>query len=220
MTDSTDNNKTEITPIRTLAFEYAKAPNYVCVVCHKHILSKSLCISTIERTNKKQKKRFVKPSNTTHFKCWTVPEEFRTHPKPLEVYRGFVGLKPSDKNKIERMKEAGAGTTWAALMAADEAEQQEKQQQEEEAQDDDKKKPESTKRKHKDNNDEDKDMTQALTGGQANKKKAKTAKSDIAIPIKKDEKESNKKKKAPKQLDKIHGEGFEEDLNNILNDFK
>lgn len=67
----TINDNTESQTIRTLAFEYAKAPNYQCLVCKKSILSRSLCIATIERTSKKQKKKLVKPTDTTHFKCWT-----------------------------------------------------------------------------------------------------------------------------------------------------
>jgi hypothetical protein len=72
----TIQTESQPTPIRTLAFEYAKAPNYQCLVCHKSILSRSLCIATIERTSKKQKKKLVKPTDTTHFKCWTGK---RTH---------------------------------------------------------------------------------------------------------------------------------------------
>jgi hypothetical protein len=114
------------------------------------------------------------------------------------------------------MKEAGAGTTWAALMAADEAEAQ--QQEEEQADEEGEQKPvKPTKRKRTDDT-EDKDMTQALTGAQAGAKKKVKAAPAQKDPVPK--KDPPKKKKAPKQLDAIHGEGFEDDFNKILDDFK
>ncbi|CAO3589194.1 unnamed protein product [Absidia cylindrospora] len=243
-TDATATKEVSTEPVRTLAFEYALSPNYQCNICRKSILRRTLCLNTIERANKKQKKKTLAPLDSCHFKCWIVPAEFKR--KPLEAFRGYSKLKDFDKKRMQRLYEAGPGSSWPAIVAADEeerlaAEEAEAEAAEAQQEGDFTKKPvqtqpKPTKRKAKDD-DEEHDMTKALTGAQlptqvtaTDKKAAATnKKAKKNTPIEENEsttakkEKTTKKKEAPKpavKLDDKLGEGFTDEFKKILEDFK
>ncbi|ORY98345.1 hypothetical protein BCR42DRAFT_430339 [Absidia repens] len=196
-TDATATKEDSTEPVRTLAFEYALSPNYQCNICGKSILRRTL--------------------------CWTVPAEFKR--KPLEAFRGYSKLKDTDKKKMQRLYEAGPGSSWPALMAADEEERlaaEEAEAEAAEAQQEEgnftkkavQNQPKPTKRKAMDD-DEEQDMTKALTGAQLptqanntttnpagiNKMKANTTnkKAKKNTPKKENESATAKKEKATKK---------------------
>ncbi|KAI8097747.1 uncharacterized protein BX664DRAFT_383984 [Halteromyces radiatus] len=210
MTESTE------TPIRTLAFLYAHTSNYKCIHCHKSILRKTLSIATLERKDKKQKKKTLEPINPIHFKCWTVPEDFTK--KPLHVYRGYQALKDTDKTRMQRLYEAGKGASWSALEAADEEARQAEQDEADIAAFDQDKSRKQKKRKH--NDEDNKDMTNALTGNQSSTNKKIKKKKETLQKKKKETSQKEVPTNPVAKLDEIHGKRFVDDFNKILEDFK
>ncbi|KAL0079524.1 hypothetical protein F4703DRAFT_1875076 [Phycomyces blakesleeanus] len=195
MADSTSSG-----PIITYCVEYAETQLSVCKSCNRVIPAKSLRVGELFRKNKKEKKKQAKYS-WWHFKCWTVPKILTV--LPIEQFRGYPALGKKDQERVERVIKHGEGASWKSVNEKVVKEGEEEEEEEE--------KPKK-KQKISKEADEDVDLTDILTGVQANNKSAdskakktknaeKAGKTEKAVKGTKTEKPATKKKakaEAPK----------------------